>query len=95
MDGREVRSKFSQEVANQLEEEQVEKLFAWNICLNSDQPDGGGEDDVPGENVLRGPDGGEHEGEPSLSIFCLSQDRPMIHNTQFQDLWLLFSVIVF
>ena len=28
MDGREVRSKFSQEVANQLEEEQVEKLFA-------------------------------------------------------------------
>ena len=27
MDGREVRSKFSQEVANQLEEEQVEKLL--------------------------------------------------------------------
>ena len=30
MDGREVRSKFSQEVANQLEEEQVKKLFVCN-----------------------------------------------------------------
>ena len=35
MDGREVRSKFSQEVANQLEEEQVEKLFV-STCVSND-----------------------------------------------------------
>ena len=47
MDGREVRSKFSQEVANQLEEEQVEKLFVSTAGAPSGVVVSNGADNLP------------------------------------------------